>query len=139
MNKHDFENFACTSAGCRAATLLLDHKVKPEQIFATVLAEITQILPHLEDGRRYTTELLCHPDIWATWFTAERRVAGMCVAYLVRKSMVKLFRHRTPSGKGAAKYRTTPPPEPVGRPIRIVRLRRAGSVRSESARRMTCL
>ena len=139
MKTTNFDNFACSSAGRRAATLLLDHKVKPEQIFSTVLAEITQILPYLEDDGRYLTENLCDPDIWAAWFTAEKRVAGMCVAYLVRKSVVQLFRHRTPSGKGKAKYRTTPPPEPVARPIKIVRLRRTGSVRNESAGGMTCL
>lgn len=133
MKKHDFENFACTSAGRRAATLLRDHKVKPEQIFAMVLAEVTQSLPHLEEGGRYTTEMLCGPDIWDAWFESEGSVAGMCLAYLVRNRVVQLFRHVTPSGKGKAKYRTTAPPEPVGRPIRVVRLRRTGYVRNESA------
>lgn len=138
MKKSYFEDFACTSAGRRAASLLRDRKVKPEQIFARVLAEVTQILPHLDEDRRYTTEMLCGPDLWATWFTAERRVAGMCVAYLAKKPDVALYKHHTQSGAGKAKYRTTPPPEPVARPIRIVRLRRASSVRSESSGSMTC-
>ena len=139
MKIYDFEDFACTSSGCRAATLLRDHKVKPEQIFATVLAEISQNLPHLEDGGRYSTEMLCGPDIWAAWHRGEGSVAGMCLAYMVRKGMVKLFRHRTPSGGGKAFYRTTPSPEPVGfRPIKIVRLRRSRSGCNKSAGSMTC-
>jgi hypothetical protein len=43
MKKHDFEDFARTSAGRRAATLLLTHAVKPVEIFAIVLAEVTEI------------------------------------------------------------------------------------------------
>jgi hypothetical protein len=136
MKSSDFMKFETSAGGRRAATLLRDHVVKPEQIFATVLAEVTQNLPHLEEGGRYTTEMLCGPDVWAAWFTAERRVAGMCVAYFVRKKVVALYRHRTQS---KAKYRNTPPPEPVGSPIRIVRLRRSSAVRGESAGSMTCL
>ncbi len=126
MTENDFDDFASTSAGRRAATLLKAHTVKPEQIFTTVLAEVTQVLPHLEDDGRYTTAMLCGPDIWATWFTAERRVAGMCIAYLAKKPDVALYKHLAPSRKGKAKYRSTPPPEPIGsRPIRVVRLRRS--------------
>ena len=138
MKNNDFEDFARTSAGRRAATLLLTHTVKPEEIFAIVLAEVTQNLPHLDVDGRYTTEMLCGPDIWKKWYEAEGSVAGMCLAFLVRKKEVKLYKHLTPSGKGKAKYRNTPPPEPVGPPLRIVRLRRNGAVRNASAGSMTC-
>ena len=124
MKNNDFEDFARTSAGRRAATLLFTHEVKPEQIFAMVLAEVTQILPELHECGRYTTENLCGSDTWDRWFKAEGSVAGMCLAYMVRNGMVALFKHLTPSGKGKAKYRTTPSPEPMGRVIRIVRIRR---------------
>lgn len=128
MKTETFDNFACTSSGRRAASLLRDHKVKPEQLFAMVLAEVTQNLPHLEEGGRYTTEMLCGPDIWAALFEAERSVAGMCLSYLVRKKVIPLYRHLTASGKGPAKYRTTPAPELVGqRDIKIVRRRRISS------------
>jgi hypothetical protein len=137
MKTSDFLKFETSAGGRRAATLLRDHVVKPEQIFATVLAEVTQNLPHLEEGGRYTTEMLCGPDIWAAWFTAERRVAGMCVAHIAKKPGVALYKHHTSSGAGKAKYRNTPPPEPVGPPIRTVRLRRSGSVRGESVGSMT--
>ena len=139
MKTPDFSDFASTSAGRRAATLLSDRKVKPAQIFATVLAEVTKRLPFLEDGSKYTTEMLCGPDIWANWYTVEGRVAGMCVAYIVKKRMVELFRHYTPSGSGKAYYRTTPSPDPRGsRVSRIVRLRRSVS-RNKSAGSLPCL
>jgi len=137
MKKNDFEEFASTSAGRRAASLLRDHQIKPEEIFATVLSEVTQVLPHLEEGGRYTTEMLCGPDLWANWLTAERRVAGMCIAYFAKKPDVALYKHLTSSGKGKAKYRNTPPPESVRSPIRIVRLRRSSAVRDVSAGSMT--
>jgi hypothetical protein len=138
MKKNDFEDFAGTSAGRRAASLLRDHQVKPEQIFATVLAEVTENLPHLEESCRYTTEILCGPDLWANWLTAERRVAGMCVAYIAKKPDVALYKHRTQSGAGKAKYRNTPPPEPLRSRSRIVRRRRRAAVRGESAGGVTC-
>nr|WP_315491065.1 hypothetical protein [uncultured Rhodoferax sp.] len=123
MKKYDFDDFTCTSAGRRANTLLRDHEVKPEQIFCKVLADVTQILPHLMDDAKYTTQMLFDPDIWEDWTMAEVRVAGMCLAYMVRNDVVKLFRHRR---KGKAFYSTTPSTESVdSRPIRIVRLRRA--------------
>lgn len=128
--ENSFSDFEATSSGRRAATLLRAHAVKPQQIFATVLAEVSQALPHLEEGGRYTTKDLCGSDIWATWFTAERRVAGMCVAYIANAPDVMLYKHLTPSGKGSAKYRTTPSPVPVRRPIKILRNRRAGAVRN---------
>jgi hypothetical protein len=130
MKTHNFDDFACTSAGRRAASLLLAHEVKPHQIFAIVLAEVTQILPELDEGGRFKTEDLCDPEIWGPWRTAEKRVAGMALSYMVKTRMVVLFRHLTRSGKGSAKYRTAPSPEPMGRPIRVARLRRTGSGRN---------
>jgi len=137
--ENSFSDFETTSSGRRAKTMLEDHAVKPQQVFATVLAEVTQALPYLEESGRYTTEMLCGPDIWANWLTAESRVAGMCLVYMVRRRMVELFRHRTPSGGGKAKFRTTPSPVPVRRPIKIVRNRRTGTGHNNSAGSMTCL
>ena len=114
MKTTNFADFAATSAGRRAATLLSDHKVKPLQIFNTVLAEVTHAMPYLVEEGRYTTEMLCGAEIWGKWFTAEGRVAGMCVAFMVKTRTVKLYRHITPSGSGKAKYRITPPPERAG-------------------------
>jgi hypothetical protein len=139
MKHSDFEDFAGTPGGRRAAAVLRKHKATPDEIFAMVLAQVTEVLPILEEGGRYTTEMLCGPDIWATWFTAERRVAGMCAAYFVNRKVVKLYKHLTPSGKGKAKYRNTPPPEPVARSIRIVRSRGNAAVRNASTGSLTCL
>jgi hypothetical protein len=127
MKTKDYADFAGTSSGRRAETLLLTHKVSPGQIFATVLAEVTQAVPHLEDGAKYTSEKICDPDIWSKWSLAERRVAGMCLAYLVRNRAVPLYRHYTLSGKGTARYCTQPSQMPEKR-IKIVRRRYTGGV-----------
>lgn len=124
MNTNEFEDFARTSSGRCAATLLVGHAVKPDQIYARVCADVSQILPHLEEGGRYLTKNVLDPDIWSAWTTAEKRVAGMCLAHMVRNGAVPLYRHLTPSGRGPAKYRTTPSPVPVVAPIRIVLGRR---------------
>jgi hypothetical protein len=110
MKTKDFADFAGTSSGRRAETLLFAHKVTAAQIFATVLDEVTQAIPHLLDGCKYSTQMLCDPAIWPTWSKAKRCVAGMCLAYLVRNRVLQLFRHLTPSGKGKTQYRTTPTP-----------------------------
>lgn len=104
MTDRDFDSFANTSAGRCAATLLRTHAIKPSQIYAMVHAEVTQSIPYLAEGRPHTTELLCDPAVWSKWFTAERRVAGMCLAYMVRRGLVKLCLHITRSGKGSKRY-----------------------------------
>ena len=104
MNNPDFEAFANTSAGRCAASLLRTHNVKPKQIFDTVFAEVTKAWPHLVEGAKYKTEMLCDPEVWSALFMAEKRVAGMCLAYMVRKRLVALFQHKTRSGKGSNRY-----------------------------------
>lgn len=127
-----FESFAKTSAGCRANTLLGTHLVKPKDIFAAVIANVTELLPYLEDGCKYTTEMLCGPDTWAAWTAGEHRVAGMCLAYLVRHRVVALVRHKTRSGRGSARYIKGSPPVAVA--PKITRLRYMGDVPQ-----LTCL
>ncbi len=101
MNEKMFDSFACTSSGRRAARLLATHQVTPKQIFDAALAETTQAMPNVQDERKYTTEQLCGPAYWARWYTAERRVAGMCVAYFVRAKVIlmELQKRRARSGK----------------------------------------
>lgn len=127
MKTVNFSDFAGTSSGRRAATLLATHQTKPKEIFDTVLAEVTQAIPHLLDDAKYSTEMLCDPAIWFKWLKAEVCVAGMCLAYLVRNRVVPLYRHQTPSGKGKALYRTQPSPLPT-KAIKVVRCRRVGGV-----------
>jgi hypothetical protein len=104
MNEKIFDSFACTSSGRRAARLLATHQVTPKQIFDAALAETTQAMPNVQDERKYTTEQLCGPACWARWYTAERRVAGMCMAYFVRAKVILMEPHVTRSGKGTRKY-----------------------------------
>lgn len=120
MTNQHYVLFQATSSGHRAKTLLLSHTVTPEQIFATVLAEVTQAFPYLVDGCTYPTKMLCGPDAWSAWSKAERRVAGMCLAYLVRNRVIPLFKHITRSGKGTARYRTDLQPAPVPKIRRVV-------------------
>jgi hypothetical protein len=122
MTNQHFYWFAETSSGRCARTLLYDHAVTPEQIFATVLAVVLLVLPYLEDGRLYPTKMLCGLDVWSEWTPAERCVAGMCLAYLVRNRVIPLFKHITRSGKGRATYRTDPPPAPMARKITKIAL-----------------
>ena len=109
MNEKIFDSFACTSSGRRAARLLATHQVTPKQIFDAALAETTQAMPNVQDERKYTTEQLCGAACWARWYTAERRVAGMCVAYFVRKDIVllELQKRRARSGKNYYRRPTT--------------------------------
>jgi len=104
MKTQYFDNFAATSSGRRAATLLATHVVKSEQIFSKVFADVTDAVAHLVVDCKYTTEMLCDPATWANWKIAEKRVAGMCSAYLVKNALVGLELHRTPSGKGKNRY-----------------------------------
>lgn len=104
MKTNYFEKFSGTSAGRCASSLLVTHRIKPKHIFSTVLFKINQALPHLVVGGKYTTEMLSSPEVWAKWTTAERRVAGMCLAYLVRSESVGLVLHLTRKGKGKKRY-----------------------------------
>jgi hypothetical protein len=127
MKTKDFADFADTSSGRRAATLLATHQIKPKELFDTILAEVAQAMPHLVDDAKYSTEMISGPRHWSTWLKAEVCVAGMCLAYLVRNRVVPLYRHKTPSGKGKALYCTQPSPLPT-KAIQVVRCRRVGGV-----------
>jgi hypothetical protein len=104
MKTNYFEKFSGTSAGRCASSLLVTHQIKPKHIFSTVLYKSNQALPDLVVGGKYTTEMLSSPEVWARWTTAERRVAGMCLAYLVRTNSVDLVLHITRKGKGKKRY-----------------------------------
>ena len=99
-----FEPFSKTSSGRRAATLLTNHAHTPAQLFNAVRREVTAALPRLIEDKNYTTEELCSPDTWSPLSIAEKRVAGMCMAYLVKVGAIRLSVHRTRSGKGKKRY-----------------------------------
>lgn len=122
MNSSIFETFKKTPAGRRATTLLRASSLASAQLFNAVHAAVVEHLPYLDDGRRYTTEELCGPELWSTWFTAERRVAGMCLAHLVKVDSVPLTLHYTRSGKGKKRYHLSP--EPQGTKKQSIRIAR---------------
>lgn len=105
MNPIIFQTFSKTSAGRCAATLSKNYNtIAPKQVWDAVHSEAVMALLHLKEGGKYTTEQICGPGIWSPWFTVERRVAGMCLAYLIKVGAIPLVLHLTPSGKGKKRY-----------------------------------
>ena len=112
MTTQIYDSFSKTSAGRRSAGLLRKHSVIPlKQLCDAVHTEVVWTLPHLSKGGKYTAEELCGPDMWLAWFTGERRVAGMCLAHLVKVGSVPLTLHYTRSGKGKKRYFLSPEPK----------------------------
>ena len=111
-NSKLFASFLRTSAGRRATTLMLGRKHQLPEIFDSVLHEVTFAIPSLIVGGKYTTAQLSNPTTWSSWFTAEHRVAGMCLAFFVRERVIGLVLHRTRSGKGTKRY-CLPSPQAV--------------------------
>lgn len=104
MQARLLEEFAKTPAGRRAASLLATHTNTTAQLLYAVFFETAFALPYLMEGEKYTTEQFCGPDKWSPLHKAERRVAGMCLAYLVNVGAIPLTRHLTPSGNGTKRY-----------------------------------
>jgi hypothetical protein len=105
MKTNNFEAFSKTSAGRCSATLSKKFStIPPKKLWDAVHSEAVFALPHLMEGGKYTTEQLCGPEIWSPWLTVERRIAGMCLAYLVKVGAIPLVLHLTPSGNGMKRY-----------------------------------
>ena len=105
MKTNNFEAFSKTSAGRCSATFSKNFSTIPtKQLWHAVLSEAIFALPFLIEGGRYTAEQLCDQEIWLPWLTVERRIAGMCLAYLVKVGAIPLVLHITPSGKGTKSY-----------------------------------
>lgn len=104
MQARHFEEFAKTPAGRRAAGLLKACAITPKQLLYTVFFETVFALPYLMEGEKYTTEQFCGPEKWSPLRKAERRVAGMCLAYLVKVGAIPLTLHRTRNGEGTKRY-----------------------------------
>ena len=114
MIDKQYEGFAASYGGRRAAGLLRAHEVRPQNIFPAVLRQAAGALPTLVPGRKYSTEMVCGPRVWASWSKsdAEKRVAGKCLSYMVKTGMVILDPHVTRSGKGK-RYYVLPAPRPA--------------------------
>jgi len=101
----DFEYFASTASG-RRATSLLGNKRAVEDLYERTFGAVAESAPHVGLGKLRTTEQLCGGSIWINLRTAERCVAGMCLAFQVSLDALPLAMHRTPSGKGKKRYRS---------------------------------
>jgi hypothetical protein len=99
-----FARFARTGSGRRADTLLREHPWTPKEIFDEVQSTTTVVLPLLDSNAAYSCKMLFGSDSWSQWLTAEGRVAGMCLAFLVRTGAIELVPHMTRSGKWSGKY-----------------------------------
>ena len=108
MSSSNFEIFMKSSSGHRAAALLRASNIRPAQLYDAVHAAVVEHLPYLDDCRRYTTEELCGSELWSQWHIAAVRVAGMCLAHLVKVGSVPLALHYTRSGKGKKRYYLRP-------------------------------
>jgi hypothetical protein len=105
MKTNNFQAFSKTSAGRCSVTLSTKFStIPPKQLWDAVHSEVAWALPHLMEGGKYSAEQLCGPDIWSPWFTVERRMAGMVLAYLVKVGAIPLTLHVTPSGNGTKRY-----------------------------------
>lgn len=123
MKNELFKAFSRTSSGRRAHTLLLTHPWGPQDIFDEVMKVTNDTLSLLDLYASYSCQMLSKPDTWAQWLTAEHRVAGMCLAFLVRKGHLKLVARPTRSGRFSGTYCL--PGSPllgVPKPERIVRV-----------------
>jgi len=80
--------------------LLHANRVVKLAFFDEVRNLIEEIRPALERDVDYTAEMLCGPEFWKSLSATECRMAGMCVAFIVRQEMVPLVcsvcRHRYP-------------------------------------------
>ena len=53
-----------------------------------ICALAVEVAPIIPAGEDVTTDMICGPENWASWSRYRRILAGMCLAYLVRKKEV---------------------------------------------------
>ena len=107
MKNKLFEDFSLTPSGRRCARLVRNKFRTPQQLFEIVQGAVTEVVPYLDEGQRYTTEDLCGPDMWASFFQGEQKAAGMCLAYLESVGEVSLDLCRA-TARGGKKYYMLP-------------------------------
>lgn len=111
INNRDFDAqcayiaFLDTAAGQRAVGLMRTHKMSLSEVLEAVEAAVSDVLPVLMHNALYSAEQLCGPELWDRLrFDGARRVAGMCLAFLVECQAVPLVVHWTSSGNGPKRY-----------------------------------
>lgn len=106
MNENLIDPFLKTDSGKRATTLLTNRGLDVRSVFFMVYAQVTEVLPYLDDGRNYKIrDFFGDDNRWTRMTAGSHSAAGMCLAYMVRTNAAALVLHNTPSGKGPKKYR----------------------------------
>ena len=69
--------------------------------YDSIRREVLEVTPALIPGEGYTAEMLCGPEFWGQLSDNEQRLAGRCVAYMVRNGLLPLRRlgcqHKSPA------------------------------------------
>jgi hypothetical protein len=113
------EKFEDSTAGRRCSSLLECGNYRLRKMFDDVYAAINDALPGMDEGVNYTASQLCGADFWSGLHRNDRSAAGICLAFMVKHSMVPLTMHRTRSGKGKKKYHLTPKRTPIARSVAV--------------------
>ena len=66
------------------------HAIVALAFFEEVRKRVEEIVPALEHDVDYTAEMLCGKDYWKSMSARCRRMAGMCIAFMVRQEMLPL-------------------------------------------------
>jgi hypothetical protein len=119
MYSEFFERFEDSPAGRRCASLLECGNYSSRKMLDAVYAAINDALPGMDEGVNYTASQLCGADFWSGLYRNDRSAAGICLAFMVKHSMVPLTMHRTRSGKGKKKYHLTPKRTPIARSVAV--------------------
>jgi hypothetical protein len=106
--KVDLHHFRNSASGRRVCQVLANRKIKPEMFLQLILDTVEDIRPALHEDATYSTEILCGPDLWEHWGIAERRCAGICLAYLIEIQMLPLEQAK-PAGKYPLRFRLKTP------------------------------
>ena len=73
----------------------------PRTFYDSIRREVLGVTPALIPGEGYTAEMLCGPEFWGPLSDNEQRLAGRCVAYMVRNALLPLRRlgcqHKSPA------------------------------------------
>ena len=69
--------------------------------YDAIRREILDVMPALFPDAGYTVEMLCGSDIWLPMSDTQQRLAGRCVAHMVRNDELPLrrlgCRHKSPA------------------------------------------
>ena len=68
--------------------LLDDSFTVPQNPYNQVREQVTDIAPILTLDDDYTLKKLCDPDYWDSLTNNERKLAGRCMAYMVKNGLV---------------------------------------------------